>query len=151
MHEAFTVETEPSGAMVETSNGLHCEATPCTFARVERKAEFTVTITKPGYRTWTGNVTHHTAGAGAAGMAGNVLVGGLIGVGVDATSGATQDLTPNPLHVALETEAAEAPVAVPTVAATEASAAAPIVGTTTTPASATASATPAAAAPATPH
>jgi hypothetical protein len=151
MHEAFTVETEPSGAMVETSNGLHCEATPCTFARVERKAEFTVTITKPGYRTWTGNVTHHTAGAGAAGMAGNVLVGGLIGVGVDATSGATQDLTPNPLHVALETEAAEAPATVPTVAATEASAAAPVVGTTTTSASATASATPAAAAPATPH
>ncbi len=154
MHEAFTVETEPSGAMVETSNGLHCDATPCTFARVERKAEFTVTITKPGYRTWTGNVTHHTAGAGAAGMAGNVLVGGLIGVGVDATSGATQDLTPNPLHVALELEAPAAPVATPTAAAadtpTAASAAAMPASATTAAPAATPAATPAAA-PATPH
>ena len=159
MHEAFTVETEPSGAMVETSNGLHCDATPCTFARVERKAEFTVTITKPGYRTWSGTVTHHTAGAGAAGMAGNVLVGGLIGVGVDATSGATQDLTPNPLHVALEIEATDTPIAAPTVATTETSAA-PAMAATATPASTTVTAataaTPAAgalpaAAPASPH
>ena len=155
MHEAFTVETEPSGAMVETSNGLHCDATPCTFARVERKAEFTVTITKPGYRTWTGNVTHHTAGAGAAGMAGNVLVGGLIGVGVDATSGATQDLTPNPLHVALEAEAPATPMATPTAATADATAAAPAAAT---PASATATAAPdaspaaaPAATPAAPH
>jgi hypothetical protein len=148
MHEAFTVETEPSGATVETSNGLHCDATPCTFARVERKAEFTVTITKPGYRTWTGNVTHHTAGAGAAGMAGNVLVGGLIGVGVDATSGATQDLTPNPLHVALETEATDAPAAAPVATSAEATAAAP--AATVTPVSEPAAATPTAA-PASPH
>jgi hypothetical protein len=117
-HEAFVVETEPSGASVETSNGLSCEATPCTFARVERKAQFTVTITKPGYRTWTGTVTHHTAGAGAAGMAGNVLVGGLIGVVVDSSSGATQDLIPNPLHVALEVETPDASTATPTVATT---------------------------------
>ncbi|MFZ2030377.1 MAG: PEGA domain-containing protein [Vitreimonas sp.] len=145
MHEAFTVETEPSGAMVETSNGLHCDATPCTFARVERKAEFTVTITKPGYRTWSGNVTHHTAGAGAAGMAGNVLVGGLIGVGVDATSGATQDLTPNPLHVALEAEASDTPAAAPTATSAEAAAATPAA---TTPASATTAAASTAGAPA---
>lgn len=155
MHEAFTVETEPSGASVETSNGLHCEATPCTFARVERKAEFTVTITKAGYRTWSGTVTHHTAGAGAAGMAGNVLVGGLIGVGVDATSGATQDLTPNPLHVTLEVEASNTPAVAATATTVDATAAAPAA----TPASAataaapatTPAATPAVATPATPH
>jgi hypothetical protein len=110
-HEAFVVETTPSGAHVSTSNGLTCDATPCTFARVERKAEFTVTITKDGYRTWTGTVTHQTAGGGAAGMAGNVLVGGLIGVGIDASSGATQDLVPNPLRVTLEPATADAPTA----------------------------------------
>lgn len=154
MHEAFTVETEPSGAMVETSNGLHCDATPCTFARVERKAEFTVTITKPGYRTWTGTVTHHTAGAGAAGMAGNVLVGGLIGVGVDATSGATQDLTPNPLHVALELEAPATPVATPTAATADATTAAPAAAMTASTSTAAPAATPSAApaaASASPH
>lgn len=140
-HEAFVVETEPSGAMVETSNGLHCDATPCTFGHVERKAEFTVTITKAGYRTWTGNVTHHTAGSGAAGMAGNAVVGGLIGVVVDANSGATQDLVPNPLHVTLEVEA-DTPVAAPVAT----SAAAPAADAAATPASAMAATAPAPAA-----
>jgi hypothetical protein len=107
--EAFTVETEPSGAHVSTTLGLTCDATPCTFPDVDRESEFQVTITKPGYRTWTGNVTHTTAGGGAAGMAGNVLLGGIIGGVVDANSGATQELTPNPLRVTLEAE--PAPVA----------------------------------------
>ena len=35
-------------------------------------------------------------------MAGNVLVGGIIGVGVDAASGAALDLTPNPVVVTLQ-------------------------------------------------
>lgn len=100
--QAFTVESEPSGAAVETSNGLSCPATPCTFARVSREAEFSVTISKPGYRTTTHNVTHETAGGGAAGMAGNVLLGGVIGAAVDGNNGATQDLVPNPLRVTLE-------------------------------------------------
>lgn len=100
--EAFTVNTVPAGARVETSLGLTCSATPCTFPDVRRNSDFTVTITKEGYVTWTGTVTHQTAGGGAAGMAGNVLVGGLIGVAVDAGSGATQDLVPNPLNVTLE-------------------------------------------------
>jgi hypothetical protein len=34
-------------------------------------------------------------------MAGNVLVGGLIGVAIDAGSGATKELKPNPLVVKL--------------------------------------------------
>jgi hypothetical protein len=42
-------------------------------------------------------------------MAGNVLVGGLIGVAVDAGSGATQELVPNPLNVTLEPLPAPAP------------------------------------------
>lgn len=100
--QAFTVETDPNGAQVSTSNGLSCDSTPCTFARVAREAEFTVTITKDGYRTVTHNVTHQTAGGGAAGMAGNVILGGLVGAAIDGNSGATQDLVPNPLRVTLE-------------------------------------------------
>ena len=101
--EAWTVETDPGGAAVKTTAGFACDATPCTF-KMSRKAEFDVTITKPGYKTVNTRVTHQTAGAGAAGMAGNVLVGGLIGVGVDAISGATQELKPNPLVIKLEAE-----------------------------------------------
>ena len=101
--EAWTVETDPGGAAVKTTAGFACDATPCTF-KMSRKAEFDVTITKPGYKTVNTRVTHQTAGAGAAGMAGNVLVGGLIGVGIDAVSGATQELKPNPLVIKLEAE-----------------------------------------------
>jgi hypothetical protein len=34
-------------------------------------------------------------------MAGNVLIGGIIGMGVDAATGATNSLKPNPVHVHL--------------------------------------------------
>jgi hypothetical protein len=99
--DTWTVNTTPSGAAIKTSNQFACDATPCTF-KMKRKSEFDVTISKPGYKTWTGHITHHIAGAGGAGMAGNVLLGGIIGVGVDASSGAMMDLIPNPLNVTLE-------------------------------------------------
>jgi|TARA_R100000935_G_scaffold22796_2_gene41903 hypothetical protein len=97
----LTVETEPSGASVKTSNQFACDATPCTF-KMPRKSEFGVTISKDGYKTWTGQVTTRVSGAGGAGMAGNVLVGGVIGAGVDVATGAMLDLDPNPLVVKLE-------------------------------------------------
>jgi hypothetical protein len=99
----FTVQTVPGGASVTTTNGFSCMATPCTF-KMPRKSEFSVTITKPGYKSYTGNVINKVSGSGGAGMAGNVLVGGLIGVGVDASSGAMLDLVPNPLSITLEAE-----------------------------------------------
>ena len=100
--EAFVVETTPGGATVRTSLGLMCEPTPCVIPNVSREAEFTVTVEKEGYKTATYNITHQTSGGGAAGMAGNVLLGGIIGAAVDANSGATQELVPNPLRVTLE-------------------------------------------------
>lgn len=100
--EAFTVESEPAGASVtSTQPDVHCDATPCTF-KIPRKSEFSITIAKPGYKTVNTNVTNQVSSGGAAGMAGNVLVGGIIGIGVDAASGATKELKPNPLHVVLE-------------------------------------------------
>jgi hypothetical protein len=101
VHEAWTVDTDPSGAQVKTSNGFACDQTPCTF-KMERKSEFDVTITKEGYKDYHGRVVHQVAGAGAAGMAGNVILGGVIGAGVDVASGAMMNLTPNPMKVKLE-------------------------------------------------
>ncbi|MBW8815180.1 MAG: translation initiation factor 2 [Caulobacterales bacterium] len=106
--DAWVVNTEPVGAKVETSNGHQCPATPCAI-KIKRKSEFTATITKPGYKVATVNVTHKTANAGAAGVAGNVLLGGVIGLGVDMYSGASQDLTPNPVSLKLEPVEAPAP------------------------------------------
>lgn len=105
-NDAWVVNSEPGGAKVETSNGHQCPATPCAI-KMSRKSEFTATLTKAGYKPATVQVSHKTAGAGAAGVAGNVLVGGLIGIGVDMATGASQDLVPNPVTVKLE------PVATP--------------------------------------
>lgn len=41
------------------------------------------------------------AGSGAAGFAGNVLLGGVVGMGVDAATGATLEHTPNPVNATL--------------------------------------------------
>ena len=101
LDDSWTVNTTPSGASVRTSGQFYCDATPCTF-KLPRKSQFDVTIAKAGYKSWTGHVTHHVSGAGGAGMAGNVVLGGIIGAGVDASSGAMLDLTPNPLSVTLE-------------------------------------------------
>ncbi len=99
--EAWSVETTPGGAAVKTSSGFSCDQTPCTF-KIPRKGAFDVTITKSGYKTVNTRVETQVAGGGGAGMAGNVLVGGLIGVGVDAASGAMLEHKPNPLKVTLE-------------------------------------------------
>jgi hypothetical protein len=104
--DTWTVQTEPSGAAVRTSNGHACDQTPCSF-KMPRKSEFTVDITKPGYKPWQGTVTNKVSGGGGAGMAGNVLVGGVIGAGVDIASGAMLDLVPNPLVVKLEAVASD--------------------------------------------
>jgi len=107
-HDVFVVETDPIGASVTTTNGYSCEATPCSL-KMSRKSEFDVTISKPGYKTWTGHVTNKVAGGGGAAMAGNVFVGGIIGAVVDGNNGSMLDLVPNPLIVKLE-HAEEAPV-----------------------------------------
>ena len=99
--EAFMIETEPSGATARTSLGVMCEPTPCVIPKVSREAEFNVTIEREGYKTTTHNVTHQMSGGGGAGMAGNVILGGGIGAIVDANTGATQELVPNPLKVTL--------------------------------------------------
>jgi hypothetical protein len=100
--QAFTVETTPPGASVETTLGLTCKSTPCTFPKVARNASFSVTITKEGYKTLTTNITNEMTGGGGAALAGNILVGGIIGVALDGSNGSMMDLKPNPLSVTLE-------------------------------------------------
>ena len=53
-------------------------------------------------------VGHHVAGAGGAGFLGNAIVGGIIGAGVDISSGAMLDFAPNPLDVTLEKDVSAA-------------------------------------------
>ncbi|HWF00293.1 MAG TPA: PEGA domain-containing protein [Caulobacteraceae bacterium] len=105
----WAVESTPPGAKVQTTNGYSCEHTPCTFHML-RKSDFDVTVSMAGYKPWKGHVNHSVHGGGAAGVVGNAVVGGVIGIGVDVASGAAFDLRPNPLKVTLDkAEVAEAP------------------------------------------
>ena len=97
--DTLVVNSDPSGAKVSLSIGLSGK-TPCAF-KVSRKGGFVVKIEKEGYETIELQVVGQISGGGAAGMAGNVLLGGIIGAGVDAATGATKDLKPNPINVKL--------------------------------------------------
>lgn len=105
-NEVYVVESAPAAAKVRISNGMTCEATPCSF-KVPRKGNLVVTVSKDGYEDSTHDIQTQVSGGGGAAMAGNVLVGGLIGVGVDAASGAMLEHKPNPLVVTLQPVAPE--------------------------------------------
>ena len=107
--EEFMVQSNPSGANVRLDTG-QTGITPATFT-VPRKRDIIVTVSSPGYKSHTQTETTKIAGRGAAGIAGNVLVGGIIGIGVDAVSGASLNHTPNPLIVNLVAESTADPLA----------------------------------------
>jgi hypothetical protein len=94
------ITSDPPQAEARTSMGHTC-VTPCTL-QFGRRDEFVVTITKAGYHTEEVKVTTQVAGAGVAGLAGNAILGGVIGAGVDVASGATLEHCPNPVSVVLQ-------------------------------------------------
>jgi hypothetical protein len=100
-NDVLVVNSTPGGAEVKLSNGESCTGTPCTF-KLPRKSELNVLIQKPGCKPQQVRVTNRVAGSGGAAMAGNIVFGGIIGAGVDAGTGATQELVPNPVSVTLE-------------------------------------------------
>ena len=96
--KAFTkkeLASNPNDGVVITGK------TPASF-KLQRKGEYMVRVSKPGYLSSETRVTNSISGMGGAALAGNALVGGIIGVGVDAASGATKYLTPNPVDISLQ-------------------------------------------------
>lgn len=100
-NDTLVVNSIPSGAQMKISDGQTCNNTPCTF-KVPRKSELNVLIAKQGCAHQQIRVSNKVAPGGSAAMAGNVFVGGIIGAGVDASSGAMLDLVPNPVEVTLD-------------------------------------------------
>lgn len=98
--EVFVIQTTPVGASVALSNGLSCTS-PCSL-KVKRRGDFVVTISKDGYETVTSNISSSIDTGGGAAMAGNVILGGVIGAGIDAGTGAMHSHKPNPLVVTLK-------------------------------------------------
>jgi hypothetical protein len=101
--ENISISTTPSGATADIT-GLDIPTacvTPCVV-QAKRNAEITVTINKEGYEPQTIPLTKEVPATGAAGFAGNVLLGGVVGMGVDAVTGAALDHKPNPVIVTLQ-------------------------------------------------
>ncbi len=92
-------QSEPPGAAMNTSHGFSC-TTPCTLD-LRREDAFTATFSLPGYHDEQVVVESRVGGGGAAGMAGNLVFGGVVGGVIDATSGAMNDLIPNPVIATL--------------------------------------------------
>jgi hypothetical protein len=101
--ENISIATTPAGAtadIAELENPIAC-VTPCVV-QAKRSADITITINKEGYEPQIIPLTKEIPGSGAAGFAGNILLGGVVGMGVDAATGAAQDHKPNPVIVILQ-------------------------------------------------
>src|SRR6202020_1419230 len=101
--ENISIASTPSGAQADIV-GLEIPPqciTPCVV-QAKRNADITVTISKEGYDPQIIPLTKEITGSGGAGFAGNLLLGGVVGMGVDAATGAAQDHKPNPVIVTLQ-------------------------------------------------
>ncbi len=107
--DQIQIQSEPTDARATTSMGQSCQ-TPCTIT-VSRKDEFTVSFQKDGYEPQQVDVKTQIAGGGAAGFAGNILLGGVIGMGADAATGATLEHVPNPVRASLAPQVQDKPKA----------------------------------------
>ena len=75
--------------------------TPCVV-QAKRSADITVTVNKEGYEPQIIPLTKEVSRYRRGGFAGNVLLGGVVGMGVDAVTGAALDHKPNPVIVTLQ-------------------------------------------------
>lgn len=100
--ETISVATTPSGAGA-TVSGLDqpfvCTSL-CAFTTA-RSADLTMSIAREGYEPRVIPLTKEVTITGGAGFAGNLRLGGVVGMGVDAVTGAAMDRKPNPVIVTL--------------------------------------------------
>lgn len=99
--DALLIETTPENAQVQVSSGQSCVSTPCAI-QLPKKEPVNIVVSKAGCQSRQVNVLSQMSSNGGAALAGNILAGGIIGLGVDAASGASRELTPNPVRVTLD-------------------------------------------------
>ena len=101
--ENISIASTPSGAQADEA-GLDIPTvcvTPCVV-QAKRSADIVVTVSTEGYEPQIVPLTKDVSGSGGAGFAGPLLLGGLVGMGVDAATGAAMDHKPNPVIVTLQ-------------------------------------------------
>jgi hypothetical protein len=94
--QKITVALDPAGADV-SADGKVFGQTPVDI-ELARKRDHLVTISKLGFWPKSIAITKSTGGA----VWGNVIAGGLIGWGIDASSGAQYNLSPESISITLE-------------------------------------------------
>ncbi len=94
-HQDVPVSSEPSGASILV-DGVREGATPANL-RLSRKQAHVITFEKSGYESESVTLKPSIGGA----VAGNILAGGLIGWGVDASTGAQYNLHPESVSIRL--------------------------------------------------
>ena len=93
--ESVTVASNPSNANVKV-DGMTRGKTPLNV-ELQRKRDHLVTVEKEGYETVSVPIFKSIGGA----VWGNILYGGFIGWGVDASTGAQYNLSPTNISVSL--------------------------------------------------
>jgi len=101
--EQIAISSTPSGvdAVVSGSSYPAPCVTPCSI-KVKRSDEISITFNKDGYEPQVVNLSKEIASNGAVGFAGNILIGGGVGMIVDGASGAALDHKPNPVIVTMQ-------------------------------------------------
>jgi PEGA domain len=94
------ISSAPTGASVTIDN-LQSGTTP-TFSKLRRKENHVVRISLPGYQPMDLMLTSSVSGW----VWGNVAIGGLVGLAVDAISGGMYKLSPADLSAALNANSA---------------------------------------------
>jgi hypothetical protein len=108
--ENISISSTPSGVEAVV-NGLEVPTTcmtPCSVV-AKRNADISITFQKEGFESQTVQLTKEIPATGAAGFAGNIIAGGLVGMGVDAVTGAATDHKPNPVIVTMQPTAPAPP------------------------------------------
>jgi hypothetical protein len=101
--EQIAVSSTPSGVDAVVTGSSYPEpcVTPCVI-KAKRNDEISITFNKEGYQTQVVTLKKEIATNGAIGFAGNILLGGGIGMLVDGASGAALDHKPNPVIVTMQ-------------------------------------------------
>ena len=94
--QAIHINSSPTGADVSI-DGSHRGVTPFSI-ELARRSDHSLRFSKAGYRDAVFTVRHKFVGSS---LVGNLLLGGLPGMAVDAVSGAAYDLEPETVLVTL--------------------------------------------------
>jgi hypothetical protein len=94
-NQKYQIETNPKGATVSLLNGESC-VSPCRL-KLKRRFDTRADIALQGYKPTYVLIRSKAGGASA----GNLLLGGIVGVVVDGSNGSNRFLSPSPLKVRL--------------------------------------------------